>query len=122
MAVSPADGRCTSMSDDARCTPTTTPTRRPSASSATDRCRSAHRRIELSLDYDKPMTGGPGHRGAQGRRPGNAVRTRIERTVPFLFSIHETLDVGIDLGGPVTSAYAETPFDGTIGDVVIEIR
>jgi arylsulfatase len=79
-------------------------------------------RIELSLDYDKPMTGGPAMAvlKVDGRESG---RTRIDRTVPFLFSIHETLDVGIDLGGPVTPAYAaETPFDGTIGDVVIDIR
>jgi len=55
-----------------------------------------------------------------GRETG---RMRIERTVPFLFSIHETLDVGIDLGGPVTDGYsAETEFDGQVRNVVIDIR
>ncbi|MBU6379604.1 MAG: sulfatase-like hydrolase/transferase, partial [Gammaproteobacteria bacterium] len=78
--------------------------------------------IELSLDYDKPMTGGPATAvlKVDGRETG---RIRIARTVPFLFSIHETLDVGIDLGGPVTADYpAETPFDGAIRDVSIDIR
>jgi arylsulfatase A-like enzyme len=79
-------------------------------------------RIELSLDYDKPMSGGPATAvlKVDGRESG---RLRIGKTVPYLFSIHETLDVGIDLGGPVTAAYAaETPFDGAIRDVTIEIR
>ncbi len=78
--------------------------------------------IELSLDYDKPMTGAPATAvlKVDGRETG---RVRIGRTVPFLFSIHETLDVGIDLGGPVTADYAaETPFDGAIRDVSIDIR
>jgi len=79
-------------------------------------------KITLDLDYDKPMSGGPATAimTVDGREAG---RLRIERTVPFLFSIHETLDVGIDLGGPVTDGYAaETEFDGQVRDVVIELR
>jgi arylsulfatase A-like enzyme len=79
-------------------------------------------KITLDLDYDKPMSGGPATAimKVNGRETG---RMRIERTVPFLFSIHETLDVGIDLGGPVTDGYtAETEFDGQIRDVVIDMR
>jgi len=79
-------------------------------------------KITLDLDYDKPMSGGPATAimKVNGRETG---RMRIERTVPFLFSIHETLDVGIDLGGPVTDGYAsETEFDGQVRDVVIDVR
>ncbi|MBM4238031.1 MAG: arylsulfatase [Gammaproteobacteria bacterium] len=79
-------------------------------------------KITLDLDYDKPMSGGPATAimKVNGRETG---RMRIERTVPFLFSIHETLDVGIDLGGPVTDGYtAETEFDGQVRDVVIDMR
>ena len=78
--------------------------------------------IGLNFDYDKPMTGAAATAvlTVDGRESG---RMRVGRTVPFVFSIHETLDVGIDLGGPVTTGYApETAFDGSIGDVVIEIR
>lgn len=79
-------------------------------------------RIELAVDYDKPMSGGAATvvMKVDGKETG---RTRITRTVPYLFSIHETLDVGIDLGGPVAPSYpAETEFDGTIRDVTIDIR
>ncbi|NBO74793.1 MAG: arylsulfatase [Gammaproteobacteria bacterium] len=79
-------------------------------------------KITVDLDYDKPMSGEPATAvmKVNGREAG---RMRIERTVPFLFSIHETLDVGIDLGGPVTDAYpTETEFDGRISDVVIDLR
>lgn len=79
-------------------------------------------RIEVSLDYDKPMSGGAATAvmKVNGREAG---RIRIEKTVPYLFSIHETLDVGIDLGGSVTTGYApESDFDGSIRDVVIEVR
>jgi arylsulfatase len=79
-------------------------------------------KITVDLDYDKPMSGEPATAvmKVDGREAG---RMRIERTVPFLFSVHETLDVGIDLGGPVTDAYpTETEFDGRISDVVIDLR
>ena len=79
-------------------------------------------KITVDLDYDKPMSGEPATAvmKVDGREAG---RMRVERTVPFLFSIHETLDVGIDLGGPVTDGYpAETEFDGRISDVVIDLR
>ena len=52
-----------------------------------------------------------------------AGKLRLPRTVPFLFSIHETLDIGTDLGGPVAPGYAPgSEFDGRIKDVVIDIR
>ena len=52
-----------------------------------------------------------------------AGRLRIPRTVPFLFSIHETMDIGTDLGGPVAPDYAPgSEFDGVIREVAIDIR
>jgi arylsulfatase len=48
-------------------------------------------------------------------------RARIERTVPFMFSIDSTLDVGIDRGSQVT-AYARgprSPWTGRIATVTI---
>ena len=78
--------------------------------------------IELALDYEKPMSGGPATATMKvdGRSAG---RMRIAHTVPYLFSIHETMDIGTDLGGPVTPDYpASIDFDGRIREVVIEMR
>ena len=79
-------------------------------------------KIEVAVDYDKPMSGGPATAVMKidGRAAG---KLRMPRTLPFLFSIHETLDVGIDLGGRVAPDYAaETEFSGRIREVVVEIR
>jgi len=48
-------------------------------------------------------------------------RARIERTVPFFFSLDSTLDVGIDRGSQVTvySRGPRSPWTGTIGSVTI---
>lgn len=79
-------------------------------------------KIEVAVDYDKPMTGGPATAvmKVDGRVAG---RLRMPRTMPFLFSIHETFDVGIDLGGRVAPDYpAETEFSGRVREVVVDIR
>ena len=79
-------------------------------------------KIAVKVDYDKPMSGGPATAvmTVDGREAG---RVRIERTVPFLFSVHETIDLGTDLGGAVTPAYAPgSEFDGEVREVSIEIR
>ena len=79
-------------------------------------------KIVVKVDYDKPMSGGPATATmmVDGRDAG---RVRIERTVPFLFSVHETIDLGTDLGGAVTPAYAPgSEFDGEVREVSIEIR
>ena len=78
--------------------------------------------VAVALDYDKPMTGGAASvvMSIDGRPAG---KLRLPRTVPFLFSIHETLDIGTDLGGPVAPGYApDSEFDGRIKDVTIDIR
>ena len=49
---------------------------------------------------------------------------RIEKTVPFVFSMSgETMDVGIDTGAPVAPyPHHEFPFNGTIQKVDIEVE
>lgn len=47
-------------------------------------------------------------------------RARVERTVPAMFSFSDTFDVGMDLGSPVSLAYAQRKpfaFTGTIDTV-----
>lgn len=78
--------------------------------------------VELSFDYDG---GGLGKGGtATLRVDGATVATgRIEKTVPFLFSMSgETLDVGVDVGSPVGPYPAEFPFTGTIDRIDAHLR
>jgi arylsulfatase A-like enzyme len=48
---------------------------------------------------------------------------RVERTIPYYFSFDETLDVGVDLGTPVTSDYpaVDNAFTGTVHTVRIDL-
>ncbi|TWT46355.1 Arylsulfatase [Thalassoglobus neptunius] len=49
----------------------------------------------------------------------------LDQTVPVAFSATETFDVGIDLGSPVSTTYADRrpfPFDGTIDKVTVELK
>ncbi len=51
-----------------------------------------------------------------------AARTTVDRTVPAAFTATELFDVGLDLGSPVSRAYAETrpfAFDGSITQVEV---
>ena len=48
---------------------------------------------------------------------------RLERTVPFLFSMSgETLDVGVDTGAPVGPYPHRFPFTGTIDRIEISTQ
>jgi hypothetical protein len=52
------------------------------------------------------------------------AETGIDRTVPYVYSIDETLDIGEDRGTPIIEDYADrTPFkfNGRIDDVTIEL-
>ncbi|HWR69272.1 MAG TPA: arylsulfatase, partial [Desulfomonilia bacterium] len=62
--------------------------------------------------------GGTGTLSVDGKQ---AAQGRIEKTVPFRFSLDETFDVGEDTGTPVDLAY-DVPFKftGTIDRLVIE--
>ena len=57
---------------------------------------------------------------------GNEVaRADVKRTVPAAFTASETLDVGVDLGSPVSLAYAERrpfAFDGAIDGVNVVLK
>ena len=54
-----------------------------------------------------------------------AAEGRIDATVPFLYSVDETLDVGEDRGTPILEDYAEKmpfKFNGKIEKVTIELK
>jgi len=73
--------------------------------------------IEFLADQDySPGTGGIIRIAIDGRTVGEG------RTIPGRFSASETLDVGCDLGGPVSTSY-DSPhrFTGAIDWVKIEI-
>jgi arylsulfatase len=78
--------------------------------------------LKLAFDYDG---GGPGKGGtARLFVNGNSVaQGRIEKTVPFLFSMSgETFDVGEDTGAPVGPYEHGFPFSSTIHKIRIELR
>ena len=56
--------------------------------------------LEVNFDYTKPGTGAPAQvkLAANGAAP---VASELAQTVPFLYSIHETFDVGFDSGSAV---------------------
>lgn len=78
--------------------------------------------IEMRFEYDG---GGLGKGGAVGLSVASTSigSGRIPRTVPYLFSSHETLDVGVDLGTPVSWRYDNRPsqFDASVLDVRISV-
>lgn len=76
----------------------------------------------LEFDYD----GGGVGRGADltlqvdGRKVASG---RLERTCPFMFSTHETMNVGVDLGTPVLDyGFTDTHFSGHVARVDIELH
>ncbi|MDX6318077.1 MAG: hypothetical protein QOD35_1477 [Nocardioidaceae bacterium] len=79
--------------------------------------------LELSFAYDG---GGLGKGGLvrlvlDGDDVGSG---RLERTIPFFFSMDETLNVGLDRGSPVTEDYADAganAFAGTIQRVTLTV-
>lgn len=90
---------------------------------STDRLRPGKRTIEMHFHYDG---GGLGRGGrvefvVDGREFGSG---RIERTVPFSFSIADTLDIGCDRGASVTPEYAngaENAYPGHIVTVCFDL-
>ena len=63
---------------------------------------------------------GPAEVVVTRRRRGGGADRRSQRTVPAAFTATESFDVGIDLGSPVSRAYAEArpfAFDGSIGQI-----
>jgi arylsulfatase len=55
----------------------------------------------------------------------DVARTTVKRTVPAAFTASETLDVGVDLGSPVSLDYydrAPFKFDGTIEKMTVDLK
>jgi len=53
------------------------------------------------------------------------ARTTVKRTVPAVFTASETLDVGVDLGSPVSLDYFDRrpfAFNGTIKEINVELQ
>jgi arylsulfatase len=76
----------------------------------------------MSFGYDG---GGPGRGGdiTLSVDGGTVAEGRLERTVPLVFSLDETCDVGHDSGLPVSDDYRaeDSGFTGTVHSVLIEI-
>ena len=81
--------------------------------------------ITLSFTYDG-KTGEVGKGGEYVMKVDGAevARTRINRTVPYIYSVDETLDVGEDRGTPILEDYADRmPFayTGAIAEVGVDL-
>jgi arylsulfatase len=77
--------------------------------------------LKVSFDYDG---GGLGKGGSATLfvNGEQVAQGRIEKTVPFVFSMSgETFDVGEDTGAPVGPYPHEFPFTGKIGKIDIEV-
>jgi arylsulfatase len=79
--------------------------------------------VRVDFAYDG---GGVGRGGtATLRVDGRAVgEVRVDATVPYYFSFDETLDVGVDLGTPVSEDYpaVDNAFTGTVHTVRIDLQ
>jgi len=79
-------------------------------------------RYHFDFDGGKPGAGGLGSLHINDKKVGEG---RISKTVPFIFSGDETMDVGGDLALPVTDDYAEgekNKFQGEIHWVRIDLE
>ena len=82
-------------------------------------------RLTVAFDYDGKAgevgAGGSFTLSVDGKPIGAAT---IDRTVPYLYSVDETLDIGEDNGTPIVEEYADRmPFkyDGRINEVAIDL-
>lgn len=66
--------------------------------------------------HDDPGTG-----CVDGQQAGEG---RIDATPPFVFSVDEGLDIGLETGAPVSSEYGATgnAFSGEVNRVLIEVE
>lgn len=81
----------------------------------------AHKLV-MTFTYDG---GGMGKGGAVTLAANDAViaEGRVEQTVPFRFSVEETLDIGQDTGLPVDLSYdIPAVFTGELGKVVFDLK
>ena len=78
-------------------------------------------RYEFAYDGGEPGSGGQGTLSVNGKK---VAEGRIGKTVPFLFSADETVDVGTDNATPVTKDYKEgdNEFTGKISKVTVDLK
>jgi arylsulfatase len=51
------------------------------------------------------------------------AKVRVEKTIPFRFSVEETLDFGEDTGTPVDMSYdVPAKFTGRLGTIIIALK
>jgi arylsulfatase len=76
-------------------------------------------RYEFVYDGGAPGSGGLSRLSVDGAKVGE---TRVEKTMPFVFSADEGIDVGMDNETPVTEDYKEgnNKFTGGIVKIVVE--
>ncbi|HWD05253.1 MAG TPA: arylsulfatase [Amycolatopsis sp.] len=77
-------------------------------------------RLEFTYDGGGLGLGGDAVLTADGEK---LAVGRVARTIPYYFSFDETLDVGVDLGTPVSDAYAagDNAFTGVVHTVRIDL-
>jgi arylsulfatase len=83
---------------------------------STDRLKPGKRIIEMRFDYDGGGLGRGGQIGfvVDGLEFGSG---RVPRTVPFSFSLADTLDIGRDRGASVTPEYPNGPDNAYQGQI-----
>jgi hypothetical protein len=91
-----------------------------------DKLAPGHHTVTLDFAYD-------GKKGKVGKGgtyvlsvDGNKVaETKIDHTVPYIYSVDETLDIGEDRGTPILEDYVERmpfKFNGKIDQVFIDLK
>ena len=80
--------------------------------------------VQYRFDYEGGSETGAGGQGSLYIGDIKMGEAHIDRTVPFTFSLDETLDIGRDLATPVSSDYAigDNDFTGKIYSVKVEVE
>jgi len=81
--------------------------------------------VDFAYDGKKKNDFGKGGEYVLSVDGAEVARTRIDHTVPFIYSVDETLDVGEDRGTPILEDYADRmPFkyNGKIAEVEIYLK
>ena len=92
------------------------------AARSKDKLAPGKHRIEVDTTIAKPGAAADVVITADGKE---VARTTVNRTVPAAFTASETLDVGVDLGSPVSLAYFDRrpfKFEGKIDSVTVELK
>jgi hypothetical protein len=93
--------------------------------SGAEKLKPGHHTVTLAFTYDgKKGEVGKGGEYVMKVDGAEVAQTRINRTVPYIYSVDETLDVGEDRGTPILEVYADRmPFAyaGAIAEVDIDL-